>query len=42
MKVNVINPQAFMSRISRAGQDPNTTDWSLEKETNDFFGSFSE
>ncbi len=36
MKVNVINPQAFLNRDKGTGQDLNSTGWSLEKETNDF------
>ena len=39
MKVNVINPQAFLSKERRSGQDTNTTNWSLEKETNDFLAA---
>jgi Afadin- and alpha -actinin-Binding len=39
MKVNVINPQAFLTKDNRNGQDTNTTDWSLEKETNDFLAA---
>ena len=36
MKVNVINPQAFIAKGASGAKDPNATGWSLEKETNDF------
>jgi len=41
MKINVINPQAPMScgREVRGGQDVNSAEWSLEKETNDFLAA---
>ena len=41
MKVNIINPQPAMlgARETRGGQDVNSADWSLEKETNDFLAA---
>ena len=41
MKVNTINPQPAMlgAREMRGGQDLNSADWSLEKETNDFLAA---
>ena len=39
MKVNVINPQAFMRAKSRNGQETEASSWSLEKETNDFLAA---
>ena len=41
MKVNTINPQTAMlgAREMRGGQDVNSADWSLEKETNDFLAA---
>ena len=39
MKVNIINPQALITRDNRSGQDPNATGWTLEKETNDFLAA---
>src|SRR2546421_3085060 len=41
MKINTINPQPAMlgAREIRGGQDVNSADWSLEKETNDFLAA---
>jgi predicted nuclease with TOPRIM domain len=41
MKVNTLNPQPAMfgAREMRGGQDVNSADWSLEKETNDFLAA---
>jgi Afadin- and alpha -actinin-Binding len=40
IKVNVINPQTILSsKSSRAGQGVDSTEWSLEKETNDFLAA---
>lgn len=41
MKVNTLNPQPAMlgARELRGGQDVNSADWSLEKETNDFLAA---
>ena len=41
MKVNTLNPQPAMlgAREMRGGQDVNSTEWSLEKETNDFLAA---
>ena len=39
MKINHLNPQTFMSKDNRGEQDVNTTEWSLEKETNDFLAA---
>jgi predicted nuclease with TOPRIM domain len=41
IKVNTLNPQPAMlgAREMRGGQDVNSADWSLEKETNDFLAA---
>jgi hypothetical protein len=39
MKVNIINTQASRGRDAHAGQNVDSTDWSLEKETNDFLAA---
>ena len=41
MKINTLNPQSAMigAKEMRGGQDVNSTDWSLEKETNDFLAA---
>lgn len=41
MKVNTLNPQPAMlgAREMRGGQDVNSAEWSLEKETNDFLAA---
>jgi hypothetical protein len=39
MKVNIINPQPSRGRDAHAGQNVDCTDWSLEKETNDFLAA---
>ncbi|KPI37134.1 uncharacterized protein AB675_3725 [Cyphellophora attinorum] len=38
MKVNIIRPQPS-SKAGKGSQDVNSTDWSLEKETNDFLAA---
>ena len=41
MKINTLNPQPAMigAKEMRGGQDVNSADWSLEKETNDFLAA---
>jgi hypothetical protein len=39
IKINTINPQAFAGKAGMLAQDADTTDWSLEKETNGFLAA---